>query len=107
MKFPELSHEFIKQRLMPPTGKIKCVIDTDTYNEVDDEFAVAWAIRSSERLDVQAVYAAPFYFECFRQAAGNDPKLLPALEAMVHGSSGPGDGMEASYQKLLTRQESL
>lgn len=101
MKFPEMSHEFIKQRLMPKPGKVTCVIDTDTFNEVDDQFAVAWALRSTERLDVKAVYAAPFYFDCFFKKAGEDESLRAALTAMVHGAENPADGMEKSYQELL------
>jgi len=37
------------------------VLDTDTYNEVDDQFAVVYALRSPERLRVEALYAAPFH----------------------------------------------
>lgn len=56
------------------------VLDTDTYNEVDDQFALAYALKSSEELNVEAVYAAPFY---------NDR------------SNGPEDGMEKSYDEIL------
>lgn len=42
-------------------GKINMVLDTDTYNEVDDQFALMYALRSPERLNVEAIYAAPFY----------------------------------------------
>jgi purine nucleosidase len=34
--FPKLSTEFLIRRLEPPTGKVRMVLDTDTYNEVDD-----------------------------------------------------------------------
>lgn len=53
------------------------VLDTDAYNEVDDQFAIAHAIRSDH--DVRALYAAPF---------DNDR------------SEGPGDGMEQSYEEI-------
>jgi hypothetical protein len=56
------------------------VLDTDTYNEIDDQFALVYALRSPERLTVEAVYAAPF----------------------TNGrSSGPADGMEKSYAEIL------
>ena len=42
-----------------PQGKIDIVIDTDTYNEVDDQFAIAYALASPE-LNIQALIAAPF-----------------------------------------------
>lgn len=56
------------------------VLDTDTYNEVDDQFALAYALLSPEKLKVEAVYAAPFHNS---------------------RSEGPADGMEKSYQEIL------
>jgi inosine-uridine nucleoside N-ribohydrolase len=84
--FPTLSSEFRQQRLgYPAGGKVRLVLDTDTYNEIDDQFAVVYALLAPERLQVDAIYAAPFT---------NDR------------STGPGDGMEKSYaeiQRLLER----
>lgn len=69
----------ILPRLDVPSGKLKVVIDTDTYNEVDDQFALMYALAAPERLQIEAIYAAPFY---------NDR------------SDGPGDGMEKSYGEI-------
>ena len=81
MTFPTLSHDLLARRLAdPPTGRLRVVIDTDTYNEIDDQFAVTYALLSPERLSVEAIYAAPFT---------NDR------------SSGPGDGMQKSYDEIL------
>lgn len=80
MKFPVISNALRLERLQPPTGKVKMVLDTDTYNEIDDQFALVHALLSPERLDAQAVYAAPFHNE---------------------RSTGPGDGMEKSYDEIL------
>lgn len=55
------------QRLAPPRGRPRIVIDADAANEIDDQFALAWALLTPERLDVLAVYAAPFSFEHRRQ----------------------------------------
>lgn len=79
MNFPKLSTTFLMDRLTLPQGKINMVLDTDTFNEVDDQFAVVYALRSRDRLNVEALYAAPFFNEL---------------------SSGPGDGMEKSYQEI-------
>ena len=49
--------------LPPPGVRLRVVIDADAANEIDDQFALAWALLSPERLDVLAVYAAPFSFE--------------------------------------------
>ena len=97
-KFPKISDEERKQKLNIPAGKIHLIIDTDAKNEVDDQFAVSWALRSPDRFIVDAVYAAPFSHGCFA-------KFLPteALESAggVTLTATPGDGMEASYQELL------
>jgi inosine-uridine nucleoside N-ribohydrolase len=80
MKFPTISEAMRLERLAPPTGKVRMVLDTDTYNEVDDQFAVAYAMLSPEQMSVEALYAAPFF---------NDR------------SNGPADGMEKSYEEIL------
>jgi inosine-uridine nucleoside N-ribohydrolase len=67
-------------------GGVRAVLDTDTYNEIDDQFAVAYALLSPDAMTVEAIYAAPFH---------NDR------------SAGPGDGMEKSYQEILRVLEAL
>lgn len=71
IKFPQMTSEEISAKLTIPNGRIHLIIDTDAKNEVDDQFAVSWALRSPERFIVDAVYAAPFSHDCFR-------KLSPA-----------------------------
>ncbi len=79
-KFPAVSEAQRIAMLQPPTERpVRMVLDTDTYNEIDDQFAVVYALISPE-LDVQAVYAAPFTNK---------------------RSTGPGDGMEKSYEEIL------
>jgi len=68
------------KKLERPTGKVDVVLDTDTYNEIDDQFALSYMIKSGDMLNVKAVYAAPFFNE---------------------KSTGPADGMEKSYHEIL------
>jgi len=70
-----------------PKGKIDIVLDTDTATEVDDQFAVAYALLSEERLDIKAIYAAPF--------------------AMNERTSDPKTGMEMSYREIAQKGHSL
>jgi len=63
-----------------PKGPIDLVIDSDTYNEIDDQFAIAYALHAPEKIRIKALYAAPFTNE---------------------RSTGPADGMEKSYQEIL------
>ena len=49
MDFPALPDSLRLERLLPPTGRLRVVLDTDTYNEVDDQFAVAQMLLSRMR----------------------------------------------------------
>lgn len=66
--------------LLPPTGPVDVVLDTDAYNEVDDQYAIAYLVRSSDRLTVKGFCAAPFF------------------NAIV---ASPEEGMEKSYDEIF------
>lgn len=89
-KYPAIPADQLMKKLTPPSGKVDMVLDTDTFNEIDDQFAVIHSLLSPDKLDVQAIYAAPFH---------------NAL------SDGPEDGMEKSYReikrilKLMNRED--
>lgn len=63
-----------------PSGVVDVIIDTDAYNEVDDQFAISMALRLPERIRVVGICAAPF------------------LNAR---SSSPAEGMEKSFAEIL------
>ncbi len=46
--------------LEKPMKGADVVFDTDTYNEIDDQFALVYALLSKESFNLMAVYAAPF-----------------------------------------------
>ena len=62
-----------------PTGKIRVLLDTDAGNAIDDQFALAYAFLSTEKIALEAVYAAPF---------ANGPKQTPE------------EGMETTYAEI-------
>lgn len=66
--------------LTPRPGRLRAVLDTDTYNEIDDQYALVQALLSPERIDLQAIYAAPFHNS---------------------RSDNAGHGMELSYGEIL------
>ena len=78
--FPQLEESFRLKRLEPPRGKVRMVLDTDTYNEIDDQFALSYAYLSKEKIQLEAVYAAPFF---------------------NNRSTSAGDGMVKSYEEIL------
>ena len=80
MIFPEVSETLRLSGLQIPEKKVRAVLDTDTFNEIDDQFALTFALLAKDKIDLRAVTAAPFF--------------------NMH-SSGPADGMEKSYQEIL------
>lgn len=68
------------KNLQSPCKKADMVLDTDAFNEIDDQFAISYALHARDRLNVRALYAAPFFNA---------------------RSSSPADGMERSYQEIL------
>ena len=44
-------------------GVKRVILDTDTYNEIDDQFALATAMLAPDRIDLVCVTAAPFHNE--------------------------------------------
>ena len=51
----------MRERLLrPPAGPVDVVVDTDVTNEVDDQFAIAWALLRPERLRLRALHACPY-----------------------------------------------
>lgn len=68
------------RRTKRPEGLVDMVLDTDAYNEVDDQYAIAYMMASPDRVRVRAITAAPFF---------------------NHHAENPGDGMMRSYLEIL------
>ena len=69
------------QMLQCPVSPVDMVLDTDAYNEIDDQFAISYALRATEKISLKALYAAPFFNS---------------------RSTSPEEGMEKSYDEILT-----
>lgn len=59
-KLNKSTSEGLLKRLEKPKGCVDVVLDTDAYNEVDDQYALAYLIKSQDKLNLKAIYAAPF-----------------------------------------------
>ena len=71
----------ILETLLSKKGVVKTILDTDTYNEIDDQFALVQMLLSKERIDVLSINAAPF--------------------SMNNRSDDPQKGMELSYEEIF------
>lgn len=81
-------------RLAEPREPVRLVIDTDAANEIDDQFALTWALLSPQALRIEAVYAAPFSFAHRRDR-------LPAASPDAPPFNPPGEGMRRSLEEIL------
>lgn len=75
-----MTYEQRIKNLSVPAGKVDVVLDTDAYNEIDDQFAIAYLLGNKEKLDTKAIYAAPF---------------------LNTRSTSACDGMEKSYNEII------
>jgi purine nucleosidase len=127
--FPVLSDEKRKVMLEPPTAPVRVVIDTDTANEIDDQFALAWALLSQDRLLIEGIYAVPYSFGIYRRdmlethdlmkRGAAIPEHLQTFPAWIRGLESlgkqpkdihfctPSEGMEESYQEILRVYQKL
>jgi inosine-uridine nucleoside N-ribohydrolase len=131
-RFPTISPDVRKQRLAPPIGRRRVVIDTDTANEIDDQFALAWALQSPDVLDVEAVLVEPYSFAHLREqlleadAALDLPEPGEAQSGLVDSFSGwaarlravgtdvrnipfpgPAEGVEEGYHEAVRVYEKV
>jgi len=64
-----------------PSRKVDIVLDTDAFRQVDDQFAIGYLLGCYKKLNIKALFAAPFFLK-------------------GHSFS-PKDGMEKSYHKII------
>ncbi len=86
-EFPELDPVLRRRRLnLPAQGTVPAVLDTDTFNEIDDQFALCYLMLSPEHFEPRAITAAPFFNS---------------------RSTSPADGMSKSHDEILRVLELL
>ncbi|WIY54059.1 nucleoside hydrolase [Devosia sp. YIM 151766] len=126
-RFPQLSAELYQSRLAHPGHGARVIIDTDTANEIDDQYALAWALLSPERMRLEGVTAVPFSFAHHRDGLIRSVQILkqggpanPEEKNFMGGLAGwaqrmvdtgrdpaktlftlPAEGVELSYQEIL------
>ena len=71
--------QFLKN-LDVPVSRIDAILDTDTYNEIDDQFALAYMLMNGDKINTVGICAAPF---------------------LNHKSVSAEDGMEKSYDEIM------
>jgi inosine-uridine nucleoside N-ribohydrolase len=75
-----MTREQYLKNLEPPKSKVDVILDTDTYNEVDDQYAMSYLLHSLDKVKVVGITAVPFFNS---------------------NSTSPTDGMEKSYEEIM------
>lgn len=123
--FPVIPENEMRRMLEPPEEPIRLIIDTDAHNEIDDQYAIAWALLSQDVLEIEGVVAEPYSHRHHREPRirafeilKNDPDAeFPqelrryqndAINMIANGINphdtvyaDPTEGMELSYQEIL------
>ena len=72
----KISERYLKKE----NNRINVILDTDTYNECDDQFAISYLIKSQNRFNIEAITIAPYHDD-------NDISI--------------DEGLEKSYQEVI------
>ena len=75
-----MTNNKIIKNLICPEGKIDVVLDTDAYNEIDDQFALSYLVKRDDKINLKGILAAPF---------------------LNTRSTSPKEGMEKSYDEII------
>ena len=127
--FPPLDESLLNRRLELPSGRIRLIIDTDAHNQIDDQFALAWALLSQDNFEILGILAEPYEtahqlehtitaYDALR--ADTNASLTPPASHFIDKarrmlindinprdipSVTPVEGMELSYQEILKVSE--
>ena len=126
-KLPKLSKDNLLNNLSLPSGRNKMILDTDTANEIDDQFALAWTLLSEDKIDLLGVTAEPYSFQHHKEELleaydiiTNDNKIDSSNQELVNNYYNwvnglieskkhpndiyfdtPEEGVEKSYQEII------
>lgn len=78
--FSKTERDFLDKATGAAIWRNRRLLDADAYNEIDDQFALAYTYLSNDKLQLEAVYAAPF---------------------LNNRSTGAGDEMEKATRKFF------
>ena len=72
-----------RKNLDAPTEPVDVILDTDVSNEIDDQFAIGYLLRSGERLRPVGLCSAPFATKEIPDPAQGADKTWEALQQVV------------------------
>ena len=123
-RFPKMGDAEMEARLRHPGKPVRVIIDTDAANEIDDQYAIAWALLSPDRMHLEGVTAVPFSFRHHRDGIIESVRVLREGGSLADTKMGglrgwaqriidaglraedikfvrPDEGAELSFQEIL------
>lgn len=99
-----MTQEFYLKQLTVPQGKVDVVQDTDAYNEIDDQFAICYLIKSTYKFCVKGICAAPFLNKKVVSAAEGMNSMYETNKASAQAKL---DTINQNYAKVFDEWEKL
>jgi len=79
-----MTKEQYLKNLCVPEQIVDVILDTDTYNEIDDQFALSYLMLSPERIHPVGICAAPFLNRRSISAADGMQKSFDEIQRLLH-----------------------
>ena len=62
-KWKEIYERILKLNKKLDDKKVNVILDTDTYNECDDQFALSYLLKSEDKFNIEAITVAPYHHD--------------------------------------------
>lgn len=62
-KWKEIYERISKLNKKEDNEKVNVILDTDTYNECDDQFALSYLLKSQDKFNIEAITVAPYHHD--------------------------------------------
>lgn len=62
-KWKEIYEKISNEYKIKDNKKVNVILDTDTYNECDDQFALAYLLKSQDKFNIEAITVAPYHHD--------------------------------------------
>ena len=59
----EIYEKISKLNTKEDRKKVNVILDTDTYNECDDQFALSYLLKSQDKFNIEAITVAPYHHD--------------------------------------------
>jgi inosine-uridine nucleoside N-ribohydrolase/uncharacterized HAD superfamily protein len=62
-RWKEIYEKISNEYKIKESQKVNVILDTDTYNECDDQFALSYLLKSQDKFNIEAITVAPYHHD--------------------------------------------